>query len=454
MAIWTWPKNQKLTITSIEGWAKWFGFGDPELPRATPESAMKLSAWWAATRLISETGATLPKMLVEKKDDMRTAVKEHDLLGLLNETPNDWQTPVEFWEGRLAPICTRGNSFAEKRLLGDRLVSLLPMKVDDVAVERNPDTYKIEYKFNERGKQETLPMEKVFHIRGFSMDDIEGMSPVQYASRSISGALAAEDSAAKLYAKGLRAAGFWKAPAEMDETQRKSFIENYVKKAEGSTNENSGRVVMPPGFDWGNFSISPKDAELILSRGFSVEDVCRWMGVPPILVGHAQAGQTMWGSGVEQIILGWLVLGLRAYLARVEASVNRHLISPEERGRIKFEFNVEGLLRADSAARAALMSVLSQNGLRTRDELRKLDNLPPIKGGDIATVQSALVPLEDLKMLSEAKAAPKPGPGNPDDQPEKVADQNKKMNEPENDMDAIRRVILEAVRAGSKELVV
>jgi HK97 family phage portal protein len=169
-----------------------------------------------------------------------------------------------------------------------------------------------------------------------------------------------------------------------------------LKKGEGIEGQGKALVV-PPGFEWGTFNISPKDAELLMTRGFNVTDVCRWMGVPPILVGHSAEGQTMWGSGVEQIILGWLVLGLRAYLKRIEAAVNLRLLSDADRSKgIFFEFNFEGLLRADSAGRASLMSTLAQNGLRTRNELRKLDNMPPMDGGDQLTVQSALVPLDQI----------------------------------------------------------
>jgi phage portal protein BeeE len=69
------------------------------------------------------------------------------------------------------------------------------------------------------------------------------------------------------------------------------------------------------GVDFKAVNVSPKDAEMIMSRKFNVEDICRWLGVPPILIGHAAEGQTMWGTGVEQIRLGWLMTGLLPYLS-------------------------------------------------------------------------------------------------------------------------------------------
>lgn len=398
MGLWRWVTG-RLHIRDLESWRAIYGQDADSGEPVTPETALKLSAWWSCTRLIAETIATLPCGIYQKdgKGDPQS-LSEHFLSGLLRDRPNDWQTSVEWWEGRVAPLCSDGNSYAEKMLIKGRIVALDPLKVDNVSPFRDQeDGWRLKYRITDRGKTYTLPTDKIFHIRGFGNDDIVGLSPVACASRSLGAALSADRAAARVYGKGLRSPGFWKPPVDMTKDQREQFIKNYVAPAEGAQGESSARVVMPPGFEWANFGITPKDAELLMTRGFGVEDICRWMGVPPILVGHSSEGQTMWGSGVEQIILGWLVLGLRAYLKRIEAAVNTRLMPIEDRGKgIYFEFNFEGLLRADSAGRAALMSTLAQNGLRTRNELRKLDNMPSMPGGDDLTVQSNLVPIGNL----------------------------------------------------------
>jgi HK97 family phage portal protein len=91
------------------------------------------------------------------------------------------------------------------------------------------------------------------------------------------------------------------------------------------------------------------DAQLLESRAWSVEDVCRWFNVPPIMVGHSEK-QSSWGTGVEQIVLGFLKFSLAPTLRRIEQSIRKQLMTPAERARGLFaEFNMEGLLRADSA---------------------------------------------------------------------------------------------------------
>jgi len=401
MALWKWPFNQKLSVTDgIEKWRSLFRIEHDTQEDVSVHGAMKLSVWWSSIRLISETIATLPNGVFQKTGEERKELPGYPLHSLLRDQPNDEQSPVEFWEGRVGQLCIHGNSFAEKKFVGGRLVSLLRMPFDQVTLIRRQSDNKIAYRFTDRGKTEELPFDKVFHIKGFAPNDEDlGLSPLEYAARSLGGALAAERSSARVYSRGMRAQGFFTPPAgtaALDKAQRKDFIKNYIAPGEGPSGE--GRtLIFPPGFDWKAMNITPKDAEMLLTRSFNVEDVCRWMRVPPILVGHASAGQTMWGSGVEQIILGWLVLGLRAYLRRIEASVNYRLIPLADRmNGIYFEFNFEGLLRADSAARASLMSTLAQNGLRSRNELRRIDHYPSVEGGDDLTVQSNLIPLEKL----------------------------------------------------------
>lgn len=398
----------KLSVT--EGSEKWrrIYHMDGVDEHVDADTAMKLSSWWAACRLITETTATLPMgFLQDMPNGDRKPRKDLQIHTLLHDQPNDWQTPVEFWEGRVGPLNWAGNSFCEIKRIGNRIVALHPMPAAQTDLVRDHKTNDRVYKFTDRGKTYDLPPEKVFHIKGYAPNDEDlGLSPISYAARSLSNALSADRAAGKMYSSGLRAAGYFVAPEDMDEDQRQNFKKNYLNPASGSKNE-GGTVILPPGFDFKTFNITSKDAELLLSRAYSVEDVARWMGVPPILIGHAGAGQTMWGSGVEQIILGWLVLGQRARLRRIESAVNYRLLTGAQRSEgIKFEFNVEGLLRADSAARAALMSTLAQNGLRTRNELRTIDNYNKMDGADELTVQSNLVPLEKLGAVPAAPSPP------------------------------------------------
>ncbi|MCY1280853.1 phage portal protein, HK97 family [compost metagenome] len=106
---------------------------------------------------------------------------------------------------------------------------------------------------------------------------------------------------------------------------------------------------------------------------------------------------TSWGTGIEQQMIGFLTFTLRPWLTRIEQAINKDLLSPLDQQSIYAEFSIEGLLRADSAGRAAYLASMVNNGLMTRDEGRAKENLP-LKGGnaDVLTVQTALIPIDQL----------------------------------------------------------
>lgn len=409
MNIFSWI-GRRIKLTEGSFWTAWFG-GDTWTGRpVTPEGAMKLSAWWACVKLYGEVTGAMPFKLYERTaGDDRVEVRDHPVAVILASDPNIDQTTQEFWGGQAASLTVFGNAYAEKLFSGTRLVALQTMPFEDVWPSRdNPDRV-MQYAFTDRGKREVLPADKVFHTRGFGFGRDMGLSPIAYARETLGGAMATEEAAARVYGSGMRATGFFTTPPTLTEAQRKQFHDNYVKPVEGAHGEGK-QIILPPGFDHKTISIPPKDAEMLLSRRFNVEDVCRWAGVPPILVGHAAEGQTMWGSGVENILLAWLTLGLDAHLSRIEKSVNKRLLNAAERQRFYAEFNRDSLLRADSAARAEFVAKMVQNAQMTPNEGRKKINLPPMTGGDQLLVNSTLVP---LTTAGQKPSRVQPAPGQP-----------------------------------------
>lgn len=134
---------------------------------------------------------------------------------------------------------------------------------------------------------------------------------------------------------------------------------------------------------------------MLENRAFNVEDICRWFRVPPFMVGHTEKS-TSWGSGLEQQGQGFATYTLRPYLARIESAIQKKLIPLADRKLYLAEFNLDGLLRADSAGRAAHYSTALQNGWMNRDQVRAKENMGKIPGGDVYTVQSNLLPLDKI----------------------------------------------------------
>src|SRR5690606_40882157 len=142
---------------------------------------------------------------------------------------------------------------------------------------------------------------------------------------------------------------YWKYPKVLRADQRAEARET-IKKISGAVNSGEP-AILEADMDVGTIGINPDEAQMLESRGFSVEEVCRWFRVPPFMVGHAEKS-TRWGTGIEQQMSGFLTFTLRPWLRRIEQSITKDLLLPAERPRYFPKCNVEGLLRGDSAARA------------------------------------------------------------------------------------------------------
>ncbi|TDR89119.1 phage portal protein [Enterovirga rhinocerotis] len=390
-------------------WAAFFGTDSWTGKPVTPDTAMQIATFWACVRLIAQTIATLPLGLYERQGDGgRKAASSHPLYALLHDQPNADQTAVEFWEALAAHVLVWGNAFVEISRSGTRIVALSLLRPDLMAVHRT-EAGDLRYRFSDpRGLREYGEAD-IFHVRGFGFGGDLGLSPVAQARQTLGAAMATDEAAARTFGNAMRPGGIltYEGKDLLTPAQREQAKAALIEPFTGT--ENAGKTLLlegAAGFKWQAATIPPKDAEMLATRAFHIEEICRWFGVPPILVGHNAQGTTMWGSGVEQVMLGWLTLGLRPYLSRIEQAIKRQLIAPGERASLYAEFTVEGLLRADSAGRAEMYSKLLQIGAITPNQIADRENLPRFDGGDQRFVNATLVPIEQA---GQRRTVPAPG---------------------------------------------
>lgn len=386
--------NGPITLQNGAFWSQFFGTSSSSGECVTVDKALQLSTVWACVRLISETVATLPLGFFERgEDDSRIAAKAHPLYNLLHNQPNADMTAVEFWEAVLSHLLLWGNGYIEPRRIGARLVSLDLLLPDRMSVKRLPDG-SMQYRYRDLdGTVRIIPEADVMHIRGFGTNGVMGLSPLGYAREVFGSAIAQDKASAAVFANGMRFSGVFEMDSMVKEDQRKGF-QARLDEYRGAMNAGKAPL-LELGIRYKPITIPPADAQMIESRSFSIEEICRWYRVPPFMVGHTSSS-TSWGTGIEQQMIGFLMFALRPWLTRIEQSIRRCLLTPAERSRYFAEFNIEGLLRGDSAARAAWLSTMAQNGFITRNEGRSKENLPKVDGGDALTVQSNLVPLQQL----------------------------------------------------------
>lgn len=370
---------------------------NPLVNLTSEQTVLRLSAVWSCVKLLSETISTLPVNVYERlPSGGRRLATDHPLYPLVHRQPNADMTAQTFWQAYVASMLLGGDAIAEKITRNNGTPIALDL-VPRGTYTRLPDANgNPVWRLQRRdGSTRDLGPEQVFQTLAFTLDGKCGLSPIAYGASVFLSATSADLAANSTFRRGLLPTIAFTMAQIMKKEQRGEFRENFARDMAGAMNAGKP-VVLEGGMTAAPLGINPVDAQLLESRAWSVEEICRWFGVPPHMIGH-MAKSTSWGTGIEQQMIGFLTFSLTPWLRRIEQSATRSLFLPAERDRFYAEFEVTGLLRADSAARASYLSQMVQNGLMSRDEARAYDNREPM-GGNAAelTVQSNLVPIDKL----------------------------------------------------------
>jgi HK97 family phage portal protein len=380
-----------LTVREPDGWFPAGQTGDAGEP-VTTHSALALSAVWACVNLISGTISSLPLMVYRAAaDGTRTVAKDHPLYRVLHDSPNFDQTAVDFWDFVCATLELHGDGIA--RIVpgsGHFVGGLVPVRPDIVS-RRRMSSGVIEYRWSQDGRSYVETDATMLHIRGPGGDPLGGMSTLHFGRHAFSLARATDKAAGKTFANGLRPSGGLKFDKWLS-TEQRNIARSEIADKIGA--DNAGKpIILEGGTDWVNFTLKPEDAQMLESRAFSVEEICRFFGVPPVMIGHTSK-TTSWPTGVEQQGLILQKFTLRRRLKRIEQALEKQLLTPQDRvAGISIEFNIEGLLRADSAGRSAFYKDMTSIGAMTINEVRMRENMPKVEGGDVPRMQMQNIPI-------------------------------------------------------------
>jgi HK97 family phage portal protein len=285
------------------------------------------------------------------------------------------------WEWVVQSICLRGDGFVEIVRSGADVRALRPHHPDLVSVVRTGDSlvYSVT---DENSSTRPVHQDDMLHFPGFGFNGTRSMSVIQWAAfQSIGVALAADTFSASFYANGAAPKHVIKSPGRMNDDQVEQLRNEYKRKYAGAGNAGAP-MVLTQGLELKEMSMTADDAQLLESRKFQVIDIARAFGVPPHMIG-AQETTSSWGSGVEQMTIGFLKFSLQPYITRIRQELNRKLF---RRASPFVEHKMEALLAGDSKAEGEYNRQAvggSQGpGWMTINEIRKSKNLPPIEGGD------------------------------------------------------------------------
>lgn len=397
-------RRRTLDLKDPTGWNG--GDSKPAGEEVTPSGVLGLSAAWACVNLIAGTIATLPLMVYKlAKDGSRVVARDHPLYRILHDSPNSDQTSVDWLEFVQSSLEFWGNSYSRIVRSGEKPVSLLPIRPDILSVDRD-GRGRTRYRWSEDGQYFEHFDDTVLHIRGFGGGPLGGLSTLSFARNTFGLAMATDRAARETFSNGMRPSGQFVFKEWLTADQRTMVEQRLAEKYMGSMN--AGRpYIAEGGLEYKSISINPEDAQMLETRGFSVDEVCRFFGVPPFMIGHTEKS-TSWGTGLAEQVLGFQKFNLRRRCKRIEQAIEKRLLTAADRAAgVTVEFNMEGLLRGDSVARAQFYKAGLNDGWLNINQVCAWENLPPVEGGDVNRVQMQNVPITEAGKEPEAK--PQPG---------------------------------------------
>lgn len=359
------------------------------------DTAMRFSAVFACMRLIGGAIASAPCKVYRRTDgDVRAIANDHAIAGLLRLRPNRFMTASTFWKWMGKAKVGEGNAYAHiVRAQSGRPVALYPIKPRDVhvywawelgldkriGVERNRLFYRVTFP---DGAQTVYDQDDMLHIPNVGFDGKKGLSTIQAAAQGIGLGLAAEESSAAFFANGMQSNIALTYPNKLS-PEAVEGLREYIREQHVGAEKHYKPMILSEGGKVERLAMSAEDAQLIESRQFSVIDICRFFGVPPVMIGETEKTSS-WGSGVEQMARWFTMFTLNEHFTAIEQELEVKLFRDD--GHFA-EFDETELTRGDTKTRADYYKVargsLQEPAFMTINEVRAAEGLPPVEGGDV-----------------------------------------------------------------------
>jgi HK97 family phage portal protein len=375
--------EKRSLVDAIDGFLRGDDFAGPISTQSgayvNEESALKVTTVYSAIKLIAWTIASLPIITYRRLDRGKSRASEQSIYGILHDCPNPEQTPFEFksllsvhqnlWGAGVAEIefDRSGNPVA--------LWPLPPWRVTPRRTQGGTLFYELR---DSEGTTRNIPAENTICFPALSTNRGVWKSPIAIHRETIGLAMATKDFGAKVFGQGTNPAGFISHPGTLSEKSEKR-LRNELVNYQGLGNSHR-LMLLEDGMKFERIGLPPQDAQYLESQKFSVSDIARIYNVPLYLLQDHEKS-TSWGSGIEEMNLGFISYTLRPYLVQWEQELNRRLIHDPT---FFAEFLIDALLRGKLSERYNAYTLSRNGGWMSVNDIREIENMNPIgEEGDI-----------------------------------------------------------------------
>lgn len=341
------------------------------------KTAEQLSVVLSCVNAISTGVATLPAWAYRRVDRGREVVEGHPLMRLIRQGPNEHQTWPDFIEWMVASTLLHGNGLVEIVTDGaGRLSELRPIPWAWASVQLLPNG-RLAYDVTEmtglhggQGRMRRLLEGEVIHLKDRSDDGYVGRSRLQRAAETVSAGISIQQFAGSMYGNGINPSGALMLDGKLGDEQRKTLRESFTNGFAGSRNA-AKALILDQGIKWQQISVSPEDAELLASRRFSGEELCRIYQVPPPIIGDLTHGTF---TNSETLIRFFAQSTLSGWCRKIEAEFARSVFTDPN---LELELDLSGLLRGDPETRWKSHEIALRNSVLDVNEVREIEGWNP-----------------------------------------------------------------------------
>jgi HK97 family phage portal protein len=362
----------------------------------TPDTVFKVNAIFSAVALLADTISTLPLDAYIRIDGERRAFRPRP--AWIQRPDVDLVSKEPFYNSVIVSLLLDGNAFVRVYRDGaGRVVNLVVLSPTEVEVIRNGIGRVM---FRLQNNDELLSSEQILHIVDvLKPGHIRGISRVEALKDNFGLAIALESYAARFFGQGVSTAGHIEFPSNLTPEQAKDLSDGFSAR-HGGFRKSHKVGVLSGGAKFVSTGIENDKAQFLDSRRMAVEDVARAFNIPSM---YLQLPGTNTFSSAEQNAIQFVTHTVRPLVQKLEGAFST-LLNTEQGGEFAFvKFSIDGLLRGDANSRFAAYSNGLQSGWLTLNDVRRLEDLAPLEGGDTARVPLANISLADAGLIAEDK---------------------------------------------------
>ncbi|MBA5779487.1 phage portal protein [Stappia sp. F7233] len=349
------------------------------------QTAIEVATVLACVRVIANGVAQVPWRVYQDQGRSKRPAVNHYLYPVIYRRPNKWQSSFALRETVMYHLLLTGNAFVWKGMVGSKreIRELKPIEPHRVTVQMTDDvlTYRVQA---DNGQAAVFPADQIWHLRGPSWNTWIGLDATKLARDAIGLSIATETAQAELHKNGARVGGLLSVDGNLSKEQF-DFLSAWLDKHAIGGERSQKPLILDHGAKFSPFQMTGVDAQHLETRKHQIEEICRAYGVMPIMVGHADKTATY--ASAEQMFLAHVVYTLLPWYERIEQSADNELLSETDRADGYYtKFSPNGLLRGAAKDRAEFYSKAlggpGARGYMTPNEVRSLEELDPIDGGD------------------------------------------------------------------------